>query len=43
MKIYAGVGPVTIRVNQLTARAPAVRGVATTRDGRAAATAVPAR
>jgi hypothetical protein len=43
MKIYAGVWPVTIRVNQLTARAPAVRGVATTRDGRAAATAVPAR
>jgi hypothetical protein len=43
MKIYAGVWPVTIPVNQLTARVPVVCAAATTPDGRAAATAVPAR
>jgi hypothetical protein len=43
MKLYAGVWPVTIPVNRLRARAPAVRDVAATPDGRAAAIAVPAR
>jgi hypothetical protein len=43
MKIYAGVRPVTIPVNQLTARGTGASLAAVARGGLAAATAAPAQ